>query len=551
MNDPARFHLLLCAGGCCLSSGMASVRTALAAALAAHGLAEQVRVTATGCMGLCAQGPLLVVNPDGVCYCRLQAADMAELVRGHLVGGQVVERLLCPDPLTGAPVRALGDLDFYRRQRKVVLRNCGVVDPASLAEYEGRGGYQALRQALGKMTPAQVVEEVSHSGLRGRGGAGFPTGLKWAAVAKEPATPKYVVGNADEGDPGAFMDRSLLEGDPYSLIEAMTICGYAVGARQGYVYVRAEYPLAIERLEAAVATALAAGRLGPDIFGSGFGFTMAVRTGAGAFVCGEETALLHSIEGRRGEPHPKPPFPTAKGLFDQPTVLNNVETFANVPYILRHGAEQYRALGTRQSPGTKIFALAGNVVNNGLVEVPMGMSLREIVFDIGGGIPGGKMFKAVQIGGAAGGCLPIEQLDTPVTYEALPKAGAMMGSGGLLVLDEDTCMVDLARYFLEFLQEESCGKCTPCRLGIKAMRDILERICGGEGEEGDIGKLELLSDYLAQSALCGLGQAAPNNLLSTLRHFRVEYEEHIRRKHCRAGVCPALAPARAAGEEAR
>ncbi len=536
----AKFHLLLCAGGGCLSSGATSVREALDRALGAHRLKAKVQVTMVGCMGLCAAGPLLVVNPEGVFYQHVKAEDLDEIVREHLKGGKIVTRLLYTHPMTGEAMPAMGQMDFFRRQHKIVLRNCGLIDPLSLPEYEERGGYQALRKVLDGMKPEEVLDVVTRSGLRGRGGAGFPTGLKWAAAAKFPGDVKYVVCNADEGDPGAFMDRSVLEGDPHSVIEAMIICGYTIGAQEGYVYVRAEYPLAIERLGKAIVDATTAGYLGKGILGGKFGFTLEIRMGAGAFVCGEETALMHSIEGRRGEPRPKPPFPAERGLFDKPTVLNNVETFANIPYIILEGAEHYRGLGTQQSPGTKVFALAGDVVNTGLVEVPMGIPLGDIVFDIGGGIPHGKKFKAVQIGGPSGGCLPQEHLNTPVTYESLPKAGAIMGSGGMIVMDEDTCMVDLARYFLEFIQDESCGKCTPCRLGTKVMLNLLERICKGQGTPEDLTQLQTLCEYLQQSALCGLGQTAPNPVLSTLRYFRHEYEEHIHQKHCRAGVCPDL-----------
>ncbi|MBN2450867.1 MAG: FAD-dependent oxidoreductase [Lentisphaeria bacterium] len=535
-----RTQILLCAGGSCISSGMESVRSGLERELERHGLASEVEIIATGCMGMCQIGPMAIVYPEGVFYQKLTPDDAAEIVEEHLLKGRVVERLLYKRATTGELVEAISNIDFFKLQEKIALRNCGSIDPEDIREYIAADGYEALGRVLSSMTPEQVVAEVKASGLRGRGGAGFPTGLKWQFTAAEKAEPKYVVCNGDEGDPGAFMDRSILEGDPHSIIEAMAICGYAVGAHQGYVYVRAEYPLAIRRLAKAIEQAREYGLLGQDLFGSGFAFDLEIRMGAGAFVCGEETALMHSIEGRRGEPRPKPPFPAQQGLFGKPTVLNNVETFANIPTIILEGAETFAKLGTEKSRGTKVFALAGDVVNSGLVEVPMGISLGSVVFDIGGGIPNNKAFKAVQIGGPSGGCIPKEYLNTPITYESLPELGAIMGSGGLIVMNEDTCMVDLARYFLEFITEESCGKCTPCRVGTRIMLELVTKICRGRGTMEDLRKLEELAPQIAKTSLCGLGQTAPNPVLSTLRYFREEYLEHIQEHRCRAGVCTDL-----------
>ena len=532
-----RTHVLLCAGGACISSGSTSVKDAFSAALAKHGLRDEIGLVTTGCMGMCEIGPIAIIYPEGVFYQQVQADDAEEIVSEHLLKGRVVKRLFYKKPSSSELVQAVSDIDFFKLQKKIALRNCGLIDPGSIREYIARDGYAALGRAICDMTPEQVVTEVKNSGLRGRGGAGFPTGLKWEFTAREKADQKYVVCNADEGDPGAFMDRSVLEGDPHSLIEAMAVCGYAIGADQGYVYVRAEYPLAIERLQCAINQAREYGLLGEKLFDTDFQFNLEIRMGAGAFVCGEETALMHSIEGRRGEPRPKPPFPAQKGLFDCPTVLNNVETFANIPYIVLNGADDFARLGTDKSKGTKVFALAGDVNNTGLVEVPMGIDLGSVVYDIGGGIPGDKDFKAVQIGGPSGGCIPKEHLNTPITYESLPELGAIMGSGGLIVMNEDTCMVDLARYFLEFIVDESCGKCTPCRIGSRIMFEMLTRICEGQGRMEDLDKLEELAAYIQQGSLCGLGQTAPNPVLSTLRYFRHEYEEHILDKRCRAGVC--------------
>ncbi len=535
-----RAQVLLCAGGACISSGAESVRDAFIRELGAHGLDGEIGVVTTGCMGMCEIGPIVVIYPEGVFYQKVKPADVPEIVGEHLLKGRVVRRLFYKKPSTQELVQAMNEIDFFRLQEKIALRNCGNINPEDIREYIAADGYSALGKALTQMAPPQVIEQVAVSGLRGRGGAGFPTAVKWRTTAEQPAGVKYVVCNADEGDPGAFMDRSILEGDPHSVIEAMAICGYAVGAAQGYIYVRAEYPLAIQRLKTAIRQARELGLLGRNIFSSGFNFDIDIRMGAGAFVCGEETALMHSIEGRRGEPRPKPPFPAVKGLFDRPTVLNNVETFANVPYIILQGGPAFARLGTEKSKGTKVFALAGDVNNTGLVEVPMGMPLGTIVYDLGGGIPRDKPFKAVQIGGPSGGCIPAAHLNTPVTYESLPQLGAIMGSGGLIVMNDDTCMVDLARYFLEFIAEESCGKCTPCRIGTRAMLTLVNRICAGQGTMEDLQRLEELANMIGKTSLCGLGQTAPNPVLSTLRYFRHEYIEHIRDKRCRAGVCQAM-----------
>ncbi len=535
-----RTQILLCAGGSCISSGTDSVRTAFERELEKQGLADEVEIVSTGCMGLCEIGPIAIVYPEGIFYQKVKPEDVPELVSEHLLKGRVVGRLLYKRATTGELLETIGNIDFFKLQKKIALRNCGVIDPEDIREYIAADGYEALGRVLTTMTPAQVVEQIKASGLRGRGGAGFPTGLKWQFTAAEKADRKYVVCNGDEGDPGAFMDRSILEGDPHSVIEAMAICGYAVGASQGYLYVRAEYPLAIKRLDRAIRQAREAGLLGKGLFGTGFDFDLEIRMGAGAFVCGEETALLASIEGRRGEPRPKPPFPAQRGLFGKPTVINNVETFACVPYIILNGAAEFARIGTEKSKGTKVFALAGDVVNCGLVEVPMGIPLGSVVFDIGGGIRNNKRFKAVQIGGPSGGCIPAEHLNTPITYESLPELGAIMGSGGLIVMNEDTCMVDLARYFLDFIHEESCGKCTPCRVGTRIMLHLVTRICNGQGTMDDLRQLEELAHQVAKTSLCGLGQTAPNPVLSTLRYFREEYLEHIQEKRCRAGVCGAL-----------
>lgn len=535
-----RSHVLVCAGAGCISSDCKSVQQALYDNIDKCGLNQEVKVVETGCMGPCDLGPVVMVFPDGVFYRQLKPDDAAEIVSEHLLKGKRVPRLLQQTNGDAEQAASFNQLEFFSRQTRIALRNTGLINPESVEEYIARDGYRALGKVLSQMTPEQVVETVKKSGLRGRGGAGFPTGLKWEFTAKATGHPKYVVCNADEGDPGAFMDRSILEGDPHSVLEAMAICGYAIGAAQGYIYVRAEYPLAVDRLEIAIDKAREYGLLGDNIFGTGFSFNIEIRVGAGAFVCGEETALLASIEGQRGEPRPKPPFPAQAGLWGKPTVINNVETLANIAPIILNGAQWYASIGTEKSKGTKVFALAGNINNTGLVEVPMGTPLREIIYDIGGGIPGGKKFKAVQTGGPSGGCIPRDFLDTPVDYESLTGLGTIMGSGGMIIVDEDTCMVDLAKFFLEFVQEESCGKCAPCRVGTKRMLEIMERITSGNGQEGDIELLEELSSGIKGSALCGLGQTAPNPVLSTLRYFRHEYEAHIRDKKCPAGACQAL-----------
>ena len=539
MAGVERSQVLLCAGAACISSGALRVKEALLREMQKNGLEGEVRLIETGCVGPCNLGPLAIIYPEGVFYQRLTPEDAREIVEEHLLKGRVVERLLYQPPQEERK-KFLREIAFFEKQKKIALRNCGLIDPLNIEEYIARDVYLALAKVLTEMTPEEVIEVVKRSGLRGRGGAGFPTGLKWEFTRKAKGEPKYVICNADEGDPGAFMDRSILEGDPHSVLEAMAIAGYAVGANQGYIYVRAEYPLAVERLEHAIEQAREYGLLGKNILGSGFSFDVEIRIGAGAFVCGEETALIASVEGKRGMPRPKPPFPAQQGLWGKPTVINNVETYANIPPIILNGPEWFRSIGTEGSKGTKVFALAGDVVNTGLVEVPMGITLGEIVYDLGGGIRDGKKLKAVQIGGPSGGCIPVEHLNVQIDYDSLKELGAIMGSGGLIVMDEDTCMADLARFFLEFVQDESCGKCTPCRIGTKRMLEILERIVAGEGQEGDIELLEDLAEQIKSTALCGLGQTAPNPVLSTLRYFRDEYEAHIREKRCPAVVCRGL-----------
>ncbi|HHV79677.1 MAG TPA: NADH-quinone oxidoreductase subunit NuoF [Firmicutes bacterium] len=535
-----RSHVLVCAGTGCTASGSEALRTALREEIKARGLDKEIQVIETGCFGFCRFGPNMMVYPEGVFYCQVQPEDVKELVEEHFLKGRVLKRLLYKEPETEQAVVDFQDIEFFKKQHRIVLRNCGLINPEKIEEYIARDGYFALHKVLTTMTPLEVIDTIKKSGLRGRGGGGFPTGLKWEFAYKAKGSPKYVVCNADEGDPGAFMDRSTLEGDPHSVLEGMAIAGYAIGANQGFVYVRAEYPIAVERLQIAIAQAREMGLLGKNIFGTGFDFDIDLRLGSGAFVCGEETALLQSIEGKRGEPRPRPPFPANSGLWGKPTIINNVETLANVPTIIRNGWEWFASIGTSGSKGTKVFALAGKIINNGLVEVPMGTTLGEIVFDIGGGIPDGKKFKAAQTGGPSGGCIPVEHLNTPIDYESLTALGTIMGSGGLIVMDEDTCMVDLAKFFLEFVQDESCGKCTPCRIGTRRMLDILKRITHGEGREGDIELLLELGNTIKQSALCGLGQTAPNPVLSTIKYFREEYEAHIRDKKCPASVCASL-----------
>ena len=532
-----RAHVLVCTGTGCVSSGSKKVIAKLEEELKANGLDKEVKIIETGCQGFCEQGPLVIIYPEGTFYTHVQEADVPEIVNEHLIKGRIVNRLLFKEPLTAQSVPDYADIDFYKKQHRLVLKNCGHINPDSLEEYIGADGYEGLAKVLLEMTPEQVVEEMKKTGLRGRGGGGFPTGMKWGFCQKSPGPKKYIICNADEGDPGAFMDRSLLEGDPHAILEGMIIGAYAIGADEGYIYCRAEYPLAIKRLKQAIAQAEEAGLLGENILGTDFSCTIHIKEGAGAFVCGEETALMASIEGKRGMPRPRPPFPAVKGLWDKPSNINNVETFANVPYIFRVGAEEYAKLGTEKSKGTKVFALTGKINNTGLAEVPMGITMREIIFDIGGGILGGKKFKAVQIGGPSGGCIPEKLLDTPIDYDSLIAAGAMMGSGGLVVMDEETCMVDVAKFFLNFTQSESCGKCTPCREGTKRMLEMLEKITDGKGEDGDIEKLEKLAGYVKAGALCALGQTAPNPILSTLRYFRDEYEAHIKEKRCPAGQC--------------
>ena len=535
-----RMHILVCGGTGCTSSSSMKIIEKMETLIAENSMADEIKVVKTGCFGLCAQGPIMMIYPDHLMYTQVQPEDVEEIFENHVKCGQVVTRLLAGNHEEGEVSNALESVDFFSKQMRVALRNCGAINPEDIDEYIARDGYLALEKVTGSMTPEEVIELIRASGLRGRGGAGFPTGVKWSFAAAQQVAQKYVCCNADEGDPGAFMDRSVLEGDPHSVIEAMAIAAYAIGANQGYVYVRAEYPIAVERLTIAINQAREYGLLGKDIFGTGFDFNLDIRLGAGAFVCGEETALMTSVEGRRGEPRPRPPFPAVKGLFGQPTILNNVETYANVPVIILKGAEWFSSIGTEKSKGTKVFAVGGKIENTGLVEIPMGTTLREIVFDIGGGVPNGKKFKAAQTGGPSGGCIPASQLDTPIDYESLIALGSMMGSGGLIVMDEDTCMVDLAKFFLEFTVDESCGKCPPCRIGTKRMLEILTRITEGKGVPEDIEKLETLARDIKAAALCGLGQTAPNPVLSTLRYFRDEYMAHVVDKKCPAGVCKSM-----------
>lgn len=530
-----RLEVLLCSGTACLSSGSSEFKRALIRALEEHGLLAEVHIVETGCMGPCELGPVMLVYPEGAFYVRLKPEDAQEIVVEHFLKGRPVRRLLWTEGALEPH-----EIPFFSRQRKVVLGNCGVIDPEDIEEYIATGGYEALGRALTEMSPEEVIAEVKRSGLRGRGGAGFPTGVKWEFVRAAPGDEKYVICNADEGDPGAFMDRAILEGDPHAVLEGLAIAAYAVGATRGYIYVRAEYPLAIKRLERALSQARKYGLLGDHILETGFSFDLELRMGAGAFVCGEETALIASIEGKRGEPRPRPPYPAQQGLWGKPTLINNVETLANVRHIILRGAGWFSSIGTETSKGTKVFALAGQVRNTGLVEVPMGITLRELIFDVGGGVPEGRRLKAVQIGGPSGGCLPEELLDVPIDYESLREHGAIMGSGGVIVLDDSACMVNVAKFFLEFTADESCGKCTPCRVGTQMMLEILRRITRGEGTEQDLARLEELGEFVRQASLCGLGQTAPNPVLSTLRYFRDEYLAHIRDRACPAGVCPDL-----------
>jgi NADH-quinone oxidoreductase subunit F len=531
--------IFICSGTGCVSSGSRKVTARLREELKQQGVEAEICVT--GCHGFCEQGPIMIVEPEGTFYCRVEEKDIPEIIEQGLKQGKVIERLLFKDPVTKKPIQSYHDIKFYKLQQRIVLKNCGHIDPENIDDYLKQKGYEGLKRALTSMTREEVIAEVKKAGLRGRGGAGFPTGLKWEFTNKAPGNKKYVVCNADEGDPGAFMDRSILEGDPHALIEGMAIGAYAIGADEGYIYVRAEYPLATQRLRIAIAQAEEKGFLGENILGTGFNFTLHIKAGAGAFVCGEETALLMSIEGNRGMPRVRPPFPAVKGLWGKPTNINNVETYANIPGIFRNGADWYKGIGTEKSTGTKVFALTGKVKNTGLAEVPMGITMRKIIFEIGGGIQNDKEFKAVQIGGPSGGCLPTELLDLPVDYDSLIQAGAMMGSGGLVVMDEETCMVDVAKFFLNFTQSESCGKCTPCREGTKRMLEILTRITEGKGSMEDIALLERLGKVIKSTALCGLGQTAPNPVLTTLKYFRHEYEAHIKDKRCPAGACKALA----------
>jgi len=535
------YGIIVCDGTPCINSGARTLTSALQEQLDRHGLRDRVTISLSGCLGMCDKGPILVVNPGYTIYGHVTEADIPEIIEEHLVHGRPLARLaIQEDHLYNRFFRVFGDEKFFGKQMRIALRNCGIIDPENIDDYLSLRGFEALAKALTELTPEQVVAEVEKSGLRGRGGAGFPTGLKWKFTAAQKATPKYVICNADEGDPGAFMDRSAIEGDPHTVVEGMVIGGYAVGASKGIVYIRAEYPLAIRRITKAIEDARAHGLLGENILGSDFSFDIEIRLGAGAFVCGEETALIHSIEGARGMPRPRPPYPSVQGLFGRPTLINNVETWANIPVILLDGANWFRTVGTENSKGTKVFALAGKVVNTGLIEVPMGTTLREIIYEVGGGIPDGKKFKAVQTGGPSGGCLPEGYLDTSIDYDSLARAGSIMGSGGMIVIDEDSCMVDIAKFFLEFTQNESCGKCTPCREGTKRMLEILTRITEGKGQPGDVEKLERLGDTIQKASLCGLGQSAPNPVLSTIKNFREEYEEHIHEKRCRARACTNL-----------
>ena len=536
--DTREKHILVCHGTGCTSSKSAEILANFKAILKEKQI-ENVRVIKTGCFGLCAKGPIVIIRPEDTFYAMVKPEDCEEIIQTHIIEGNRVERLLCKD-IDGKKVNSLDELNFYKKQKRIALKNCGVINPEDIDEYIAFDGYLALEKVLKEMTPEEVIEVVTNSGLRGRGGAGFPTGKKWALTRASEGKQKYVVCNADEGDPGAFMDRSILEGDPHSVLEAMAIAAYTIGANKGYIYVRAEYPIAVKRLEIAIKQAKEYGILGEHIFGTDFDFDIEIRLGAGAFVCGEETALLESIEGKRGQPRVKPPYPAQAGLWGKPTLINNVETYSNIAQIILNGADWYASIGTKNSKGTKVFALGGNVNNIGLVEVPMGTTLREIVYDIGGGIPNGREFKAAQTGGPSGGCIPKEHLDTPIDYESLKEIGSMMGSGGLIVMDDTKCMVCLAKFYLEFTVSESCGKCTPCRIGTKRMLELLEKLCSGEGSELDIYKLEKLAANIQKASICGLGQSAPNPVISTLKYFREEFRQHAIEKECKALECKAL-----------
>lgn len=537
-----RSQVLICGGTGCTSSDSVKIAKRLQEEIDKNGLTDEVMVVRTGCFGLCALGPIMIVYPEGTFYSMVKEEDIAEIVSEHLLKGRIVTRLVYDETVAENEIKSLKETDFYKKQHRIALRNCGVINPECIDEYIGRNGYEALGKVLKTMTPDDVIQVILDSGLRGRGGGGFPTGKKWQLARNlvKDADQKYVCCNADEGDPGAFMDRSVLEGDPHVVIEAMAIAGYAIGATQGYIYIRAEYPIAVQRLQIAIDQAREYGLLGKNIFDSGFDFDLDIRLGAGAFVCGEETALMTSIEGNRGEPRPRPPFPAESGLFKKPTVLNNVETYANIPQIILNGADWFASMGTEKSKGTKVFALGGKIHNTGLVEVPMGTTLREVIYEIGGGIPNGKAFKAAQTGGPSGGCIPAEHLDIPIDYDNLIAIGSMMGSGGLIVMDEDNCMVDIAKFFLQFTVDESCGKCTPCRIGTKRLYEMLEKITSGNATMEDLDKMEKLCYYIKNNSLCGLGQTAPNPVLSTLRYFKNEYIAHVKDKRCPAGVCQDL-----------
>jgi NADP-reducing hydrogenase subunit HndC len=538
--DYFRAHVLICGGTGCTSSHSPKIQQEFVEQLEKNNISKEVKIVTTGCFGLCAEGPIVVVYPEGAMYTMVKVEDVKEIVEEHLIKGRLVKRLMHGDTEAEDTTKSLENVGFFKNQVRIALRNCGTINPENIDEYIAFDGYKALEKVLTEMKPEDVIAEIKKSGLRGRGGAGFPTGLKWELTAKAKGDDKIVACNADEGDPGAFMDRSVLEGDPHSVIEAMIIAGYSIGSDQGYIYVRAEYPIAVKRLNIAIEQAKEYGLLGKNILGTDFSFNLELRLGAGAFVCGEETALITSIEGKRGEPKPKPPFPAVRGLWQKPTLLNNVETYANIPIILTKGADWFTTIGTEKSKGTKVFAVGGKINNTGLVEVPIGTTLREVVYDIGGGIPNGKKFKAAQTGGPSGGCIPASLIDTPIDYETLKEIGSMMGSGGLIIMDEDNCMVDIAKFFLEFTVDESCGKCPPCRIGTKRMLEILERITGGKGEMEDLDKLEVLAKNIISSSLCGLGQSAPQPVLSTMKYFRDEYIAHVRDKKCPAGVCKSM-----------